>query len=154
MRQPLRASIAAAVIALGGFTAAAAIAKSAVIKTGVYSATTSQGSAFTFKVVDHCTKNVAARCVYSDTYPSVPAPCPNGQTGGGLLDYPQGVLSKKGKLNVVEGTIAAGTYVKFTLKITGAKVTGTLRELYPEQVGQALPACDSGTVTFTGHRGG
>jgi hypothetical protein len=133
--------------------ASAAWASSPVVKTGIYSAVTSQGSAFTFKVVTHCVKNPATRCLYSDTYPSVPAPCPNGQTGGGVLNYPQGAISKSGKLSVTEGTIGAGTYVKITLKITGNSVTGTLRALFPEQAGQAVPACDTGTVSFSGHRG-
>ena len=133
--------------------ATGASASSAGVKTGTYSVVTSQGSAFKFKVVVHCAKNPATRCLYSDTYPSVPAPCPNGQTGGGMLNYPQGTISKKGKLSVTEGTVAAGTYVKITLKITGTSVTGTLRALFPEQLGQAVPACDTGTVSFSGHRG-
>lgn len=133
--------------------ASAAWASPLGVKTGIYSAVTSQGSAFTFKVVTHCVKNPATRCLYSDTYPSVPAPCPNGQTGGGVLNYPQGAISKSGKLSVTEGTIAAGTYVKITLEITGNSVTGTLRALFPEQAGQAVPACDTGTVSFSGHRG-
>ena len=133
-------------------SASAAWASSTGVKPGIYAAVTSQGSAFTFKVVTHCAKNPATRCLYSGTYPSVAAPCPNGQTGGGLLNYPQGTISKSGKLSVTEGTIAAGTYVKITLKITGNRFTGTLRALYPEQPGQALPACDTGTVSFSGHR--
>jgi hypothetical protein len=145
------ATLVGSLVALG---VGAAAASSASVKTGVYSATTSQGSAFKFKVVEHCAKNPATRCLYSDTYPTVPAPCPNGQTGGGLLNYPQGTISKSGKLSVVEGTIAAGTYVRITLKISGSSVTGTLRALYPEVLGQASPACDTGTVSFSGHRGG
>jgi len=132
--------------------AGTALAK-APVKLGVYSATTSSGSAFQFKVIDHCSKSPATRCLYSDTYPTVQAPCPNGQSGGGLLNYPQGVISKSGKLSVVQGTIAAGTYIKFTAVFKGNSVSGTLRALYPEQIGQALPACDSGTVTFMGQRG-
>jgi hypothetical protein len=132
--------------------AGTALAK-APVKLGVYTATTANGSSFEFKVVDHCSKSPTTRCLYSDTYPTVQAPCPNGQTGGGLLNYPQGVISKSGKLSVVQGTIAAGTYVKFTVVFKGNSVNGTLRALYPETIGQATPACDSGTVTFTGHRG-
>jgi len=131
-----------------------ALATTKPVQTGIYSAETAQGSAFTFKVVVNCASKASVRCLYSGTYPTVSARCPNGQTGGGLLNYPQGTISSNGTINVVEGTIASGTYVKLALKFTGNRVSGTMRQLFPEQLGAARPACDSGTVVFTGHRAG
>jgi hypothetical protein len=148
-----RVLLATMLLVLGVVATSTALATTKPVQTGIYSAKTAQGSSFTFKVVN-CASTASERCLYSDTYPTVSARCPNGQTGGGLLNYPQGTISSNGTLNVVEGTIASGTYVKLALKFTGNRVSGTMRQLFPEQLGAARPACDSGTVVFTGHRAG
>jgi hypothetical protein len=137
--------------------AAAAVAKLAPVKfkTGAYSAKTSQGGHFKFKIeghtaADHCGSSASAHCFIAISYPTITEPCTTGPSGGGTFDVPNGFVNGKGSFSYHQSL--SGTQqplIAFTAHASGSKVTGTLREKDDDGPGDT---CDTGTIHWTAHR--
>ena len=124
-------------------------------KTGTYTAKTSQGSSFKFKieghtVADHCGTAASAHCFIAISYPTISEPCTTGSSGGGMFSVPNGFVNAKGNFSYHQ-SLSGSTrpLIAFTAHASGSKVTGTLREKDDTGTGAT---CDSGTVRWTAHR--
>ncbi len=129
-------------------------------KTGTYVAKLAKvGGGFKFKVqahsaTNHCGTSASAHCFIAVTYPTIKQPCTNGQSGGGLFAVPNGFISGAGKFSYSQKLSGPQQpLLSFTAKLSGSKVTGTLREkdLYDPGTGIYIP-CDSGTIHWTAKR--
>ncbi len=122
---------------------------------GKWKATTSTHQTFKFKIVQHgpkasCGTKTSARCFYALSYPTIPDPCPNGQSGGGVFGVPNGFVNLRGIFSYKQGSPTSDEYMQFRVALSGSKGTGTLRSTSPEELGvESPPVCDSGTITFT-----
>jgi hypothetical protein len=141
------------VLALG--VAAAAKTVPVKFKTGTYSAKTSQGSHFKFKieghtVADRCGSAASAHCFIAINDPTITEPCTTGPTGGGIFAVPNGFVSGKGNFSYHQSLSGPEQpLIAFTAHASGSKVTGTLREKDDTGTGAT---CDTGTVRWTAHR--
>jgi hypothetical protein len=136
--------------------AAAAKPTAVKFKTGTYSAKTSQGSRFKFKIeahtaADHCGTSASSHCFIAISYPTITEPCTTGPSGGGSFSVPNGFVNAKGDFSYhqpLQGT--QQPLIAFTAHASGSKVTGTLREKDDDGPGDT---CDTGTLHWTAHRG-
>jgi hypothetical protein len=135
--------------------AAAAKPVTVTFKTGTYSAKTSKGSRFKFKIeghtaTDHCGTSASAHCFIAITDPTITEPCTMGSSGGGIFSVPNGFVNGKGNFSYHQPLSGPQQpLIAFTAHASGSKVTGTLREKDDNGPGDT---CDSGTVRWTAHR--
>jgi hypothetical protein len=135
----------------------AAVAKPAPVKfkTGTYSAKTSQGGHFKFKIerhttADHCGAVASAHCFIAIGDPTITEPCTTGPSGGGVFSVPNGFVNTKGNFSYHQSLSGPQQpLIAFTAHASGSKVTGTLREKDDTGTGAT---CDTGTVRWTAHR--
>ncbi len=150
-----RLGILTAVLVLALGAAAAAKPVPVKFKTGTYSATTSQGSHFKFKLEAHtaanrCGSAASAHCFIAISYPTITEPCTTGPSGGGMFSVPNGFVNAKGNFSYHQSLSGAEQpLIAFTAHATGSKVSGTLREKDDTGTGAT---CDTGTVRWTAHR--
>jgi hypothetical protein len=138
--------------------AAAAVAKTVTVKfkTGTYSAKTSQGARFKFKIeahttADRCGTSASQHCFIAITYPTITEPCTMGPSGGGIFAVPNGFVNGKGNFGYHQSLSGPQQpLIAFTAHASGSKVTGTLRE--KDDTGSG-GTCDTGTVRWTARRG-
>ena len=117
------------------------------------------GGGFKFKVqahsaTNHCGTSASAHCFIAVTYPTIKQPCTNGQSGGGLFAEPNGFISGAGKFSYSQKLSGPQQpLLSFTAKLSGSKVTGTLREkdLYDPGPAFTSPAT---AARSTGRRSG
>lgn len=134
-----------------------ALAGTTPVALGKWKATTSTRQTFEFKIVQHgpkasCGTTTSARCFYALSYPTIPDPCPNGQSGGGVFGVPNGFVNQRGIFSYKQGSPNSNEYMQFRVVLSGSKGTGTLRSTSPEELGvESAPVCDSGTIKFTAH---
>jgi hypothetical protein len=137
--------------------AVAAAAKPAPVKfkTGTYTAKTSQGASFKFKLeahtaTDRCGSSASAHCFIAISYPTITEPCTTGPSGGGMFSVPNGFVNGKGNFSYHQSLSGPQQpLIAFTAHASGSKVTGTLREKDNNGPGDT---CDTGTVRWTAHR--
>ena len=137
--------------------AVAAAAKPVTVrfKTGTYSATTSQGAHFKFKLEGHtasdrCGSAASTHCFIAISYPTISEPCTAGSSGGGMFSVPNGFVNGKGNFSYHQALSGPQhPLIAFTAHASGSKVTGTLREKDDNGPGDT---CDTGTVHWTAHR--
>jgi hypothetical protein len=150
-----RLGILTTVLVLVLIVAAAAKPAPVKFKTGTYSAKTSQGSHFKFKIeghtaTDRCGSVASARCFIAISYPMITEPCTTGPSGGGMFSVPNGFVNGKGNFSYHQSLSGPEQpLLAFTAHASGSKVTGTLRE--KEDTGTGA-TCDTGTVHWTAHR--
>lgn len=124
-------------------------------KTGTYSAKTSQGAHFKFKIeahttADRCGSSASAHCFIAISYPTITEPCTTGSSGGGMFSVPNGFVNGKGNFSYHQSLSGPQQpLIAFTAHASGSKVTGTLREKDDNGPGDT---CDTGTVRWTAHR--
>jgi hypothetical protein len=135
--------------------AVAAAAKPVAFKTGTYSAKTSQGAHFRFKIeghtaTDRCGSSASAHCFIAISYPTITEPCTTGPAGGGMFSVPNGFVNGKGNFSYHQSLSGPQQpLIAFTAHASGSRVTGTLREKDDNGPGDI---CDTGTVRWTAHR--
>jgi hypothetical protein len=150
-----RLGILTMVLVLAFAVAAAAKPAPVKFKTGTYSAKTSQGDHFKFKIeghttADHCGSVASAHCFIAISYPTITEPCTMGPSGGGMFSVPNGFVNGKGNFSYHQ-SLSGSTQplIAFTAHASGSKVTGTLREKDDTGTGAT---CDTGTVRWTARR--
>jgi hypothetical protein len=135
--------------------AAAAKPPTVRFKTGTYSAKTSQGADFKFKIeahtaTDHCGSSASAHCFIAISYPTITEPCTTGPSGGGTFDVPNGFVNGKGDFSYHQSLSGSQQpLIAFTAHASDSKATGTLREKDDNGPGDT---CDTGSIRWTAHR--
>ena len=122
-------------------------------KTGTYSAKTSQGAHFKFKIeahttADRCGSSASAHCFIAISYPTITEPCTTGSSGGGMFSVPNGFVNGKGNFSYHQSLSGPQQpLIAFTAHASGSKVTGTLREKTT-----TAPATHATPAPFVGQR--
>lgn len=135
--------------------APSAIAHRPVFQTGVYTAKTSQHTTFKFKLVthtasNHCGTKGGVYCFVAMSDPSTDETCADGtRYDAGLFEVPSGFMSWHGIFSYHQNSQGSSPLIDFRARATGAKVTGSFREVDPKSGANGMVRCDSGTVTFT-----
>jgi hypothetical protein len=135
-----------------------AIAHRPVFQTGVYTAKTSQHTTFKFKLVthtaaNHCGTKGGVYCFVAMSDPSMDEQCADGtHYGAGLFAVPNGFMSWRGSFAYHQNAQDSSPLIDFHAHASGAKVTGSFREVDPNSGPNGMVSCDSGTVTFTAKR--
>jgi hypothetical protein len=158
MRRRSFALVAASLVALSGGGVAGAAGTHVKYDVGEYSATTSQGGSFKFKIevhsaADHCGTSVSSHCFIALSYPTFTEPCPGGQPIGGSFSVPNGFVSAAGNFSYHQPLNGASEpLIQFQAHAVGARVTGTFREEDQSVGGSTTTLCDTGIVHWTARR--
>ncbi len=148
--------LAAAAVVLA--CAPAAAARHWSFQTGVYAAKTAQKTTFKFKIVghtatNHCGTKGSQHCFIALSDPRLDTTCSDGTSfSAGLFDVPSGFVSQDGGFSYHQSVQGANPRIDFRAHASGAKVTGSFRELDPQSGPTGMLSCDSGTVTFTARK--
>jgi hypothetical protein len=152
-------AIAAASLLIGlGALSVAGAATHAKFDVGVYSATTTQGGHFKFKIEahtagDHCGVSANSHCFIAITYPTYSEPCQSGTPLSGSFSVPNGFVSVAGNFSYHQALNGSQEpLIQFQAHAVGAVVTGTLREEDDISTGSTMTTCDTGTVHWTARR--
>lgn len=151
----LLSSLAAVGIVLA-IVAAVAGAAGLHYKTGTYTAKTSQGTTFKFKVIAHtatnnCGKAAGVHCFVAVTYPHADQSCGGAKPyDAGIYPLPNGFISTAGRFSYRQSNPSE----LFQVTIKGAKATGSFRTRSTTDLGNGPVTCDTGTVTWKATRTG